>query len=212
MVIFLNIQVSQAGVIVGATRVIFYSSNNESEISVKNPESKMPYLIQSWIESVDNTKPLFITLPPLLRIEPGQENLIRIISTRKDYPQDRESVYWLNIKSIASTQPLVHNQLQISVKTRIKVFVRPQNLTASAAENAYKSLQFNFNHGVLKITNPTPFYVSFFSIKVDQTQLDDIYMIAPFSTINNQLKKGNSVKWSAINDYGGVTPERQVSL
>lgn len=66
--------------------------------------------------------------PPLFRLGAGQENNLRILRTGGNLPEDRESLYWMNIKSIPSTTEKQDNvnTLQIAVKTRIKLIYRPQ--------------------------------------------------------------------------------------
>lgn len=50
--LFLFMQTANAGVIIGGTRVIYNEGNKDVSISVENPD-KIPYLIQSWIDGID---------------------------------------------------------------------------------------------------------------------------------------------------------------
>ena len=51
----------------------------------------------------------------------NEENKLRIINTGGNLPQDRESLFWMNIKTIPATEKLDNvNTLQIAIKTRIK--------------------------------------------------------------------------------------------
>ncbi|MCI1737826.1 MAG: fimbria/pilus periplasmic chaperone [Pseudomonas veronii] len=96
-----------AGVVVGGTRVVYDGSRKEASISVKNTEKTKPYLIQSWVDDGAQTAPgkaPFIMTPPLFRLDAEQENVLRIIRTGGDFPQDRESVFWVNIKSIPASE------------------------------------------------------------------------------------------------------------
>ncbi|MCY7261891.1 fimbrial biogenesis chaperone [Pseudomonas protegens] len=198
-----------AGVIVGGTRVIYEGSKKEASISVSNPDKDAPYLIQSWIEqspsSGDNKAP-FIMTPPLFRLDSGQENVLRIIRTADSFPKDRESVFWLNIKSIPASEKSESNKLQISVKTRIKLFYRPSDLSGVAAE-AYQALTFERLGNQLKVNNPTPYYVSFFRVSVGGKEIENAGMVAPKSSLAWDLPAGTSgaVSWQAINDFGGIT-------
>lgn len=203
-------QIASAGVIVGGTRVVYDGSKREASISVKNPEKKTPYLIQSWIESDksgDTAKAPFVITPPLFRLDAGSENLLRIINTKGSLPEDRETVYWLNIKSIPSSEKNDKNQLQITVRTRIKLFYRPESLKGQKAEIAYKALEIKRAGDRLNITNPTPFYISFYSLKVNGKEMKDAAMVAPKSTLSLSAGNGNTVAYRTINDFGGITPE-----
>lgn len=198
-----------AGVIVGGTRVVYNSEKREASISVKNPEKSIPYLIQSWVESENVStvmKAPFIITPPLFRLDAEQENTLRIVRIDGQLPSNKETVYWLNIKSIPATERAEQNTLQISVKTRIKMFYRPAGLSGNASE-AYKFQRFTKNGNQLRVDNPTPYYVSFYSIKIGANEIEEAGMVAPYSTRDWITPEGatGSISWQAINDYGGIS-------
>jgi len=201
-------QVSMAGVIVGGTRVIYDGSKREASLSVKNPEKKTPYLIQSWVEKDNHQgggKTPFVITPPLFRLDSGQENLLRIIHAGGNLPDDRESVFWLNVKSIPASEKTDANQLQISVRTRIKLFYRPASLKNKTAAEAYKALIFTKTGSNLQVHNPTPYYISFYSLKINGKEIKDAPMIAPGETQNYPVNANGNATWQAINDFGGIT-------
>lgn len=116
-----------AGVVIGGTRVVYLSNNSDKSISVFSKEEKIPYLIQAWVDPFnkdDKNKAPFTVIPPVSRLEPAQEKVLRIIHTKGvSLPEDRESVFWLNIKNIPpSASNKAENSLEIAVKTRIKLF------------------------------------------------------------------------------------------
>jgi P pilus assembly chaperone PapD len=49
-------------------------------------------------------------------------------------PQDKESLFWLNIKAIPSASQ-VDNTLQIAIKTRIKLIYRPATMKGASLKN-----------------------------------------------------------------------------
>ncbi|MFZ4832475.1 fimbrial biogenesis chaperone [Rouxiella sp. Mn2063] len=202
-----------AGVIIGGTRVVYDGARKEASISVKNPEKAAPYLMQNWVENfnaADTSKPPFIVTPPLFRLDAGKENILRIVRTGGNLPTDRESIYWLSIKSIPSGKKSDDNQLLVSVKARLKLIYRPEGLKGNANE-AWKSLSFSRQGGKLQVTNPTPFYVSFQTVKVGGQDVDikDSGTLAPMGSLSWTLPAGASgkVSWTAINDFGGITEE-----
>lgn len=81
---------SQAGVIIGGTRVIYHGDKKETSINVKNPD-KYSYLIQSWVdnENKSEVKAPFIITPPLFRLGSSEENTLRIIRTGGNLVDDR---------------------------------------------------------------------------------------------------------------------------
>ncbi len=52
---------------------------------------------------ITHVKAPFLITPPLFRLDAKQENVLRIIRTGGNLPADRESLFWLNIKSIPSS-------------------------------------------------------------------------------------------------------------
>jgi len=208
--------VAQAGVVVGATRLVYHASSKEEALSINNPEKTTPYLIQSWIDNfqdTDTSKVPFIITPPLFRLDAGQENVLRVIYTGHNLPQDRESIFWLNVKSIPSSSSNETNQLQITVKARIKLFYRPENLPV-VAETAYQQLVFSSKNGKLSASNPTPYYISFYSLKVNGKELNEPGMIAPKESRqwSMSVNAGETVTWSSINDFGGISASATKNL
>jgi len=206
---------AQAGVIIGGTRVIYDGSKKETSISVKNPD-KYSYLIQSWAEKESNNaeKVPFIITPPLFRLGAAEENKLRIIRAGGNLPEDRESMFWMNIKSIPATenQPDT-NTLQIAIKTRIKLIYRPQTLTAQP-ESVADKLTWQRSGNQLTVTNPTPYYMNFSAIKVGNSTVKDATYVAPMSSAHFSLPAGatGNVSWIIISDFGAAGNKHQARL
>lgn len=201
-----------AGVIVGGTRVVYDGGKREASLSVKNPD-EIPYLIQAWTdadgpvgENKGAQKPPFVVTPPLFRLDAGNENMLRIIRTGGSLPEDRESVYWMNVKSIPASTKSDKNVLQISVKTRIKLFYRPDSIKAPVQDD-YKMVTFHRAGNQIQVTNPTPYYLSFFAMKVGNTPVTTTnVMVPPKGSANYPMPSsasGNQINWQVINDFGG---------
>lgn len=202
------VQHAAASVVIGGTRVIYDGNKKEASISVRNTNPTSPYLIQSWIESseTETSKPPFIVTPPLFRLDSAKENVLRIIRIEGNLPDDRESVVWLNVKSIPATQESDENTLQLSIKTQIKVFYRPIKILKDSS-NSYEKLKFSRVGSQIQAWNPTPYHISFHSLRVDNENLTNPGMIAPFSkkVWNSPSDNAKMVAWEAINDFGGIT-------
>ncbi|MDC9596313.1 fimbrial biogenesis chaperone [Xenorhabdus anantnagensis] len=215
LIYIFNTNIALAGVVIGGTRVVYISDQKESSISINNPETDISYLIQSWVQGEhDETKAPFIITPPLFKLTAGNENILRIVKSGNDLPNDRESLFWLNIKSIPATTKSEQNQLQITVKSRFKLFYRPANL-ADNASMVYKELKFKTDGHKLIAENPTPYYVSFSELStgngVKNYEIQSAGMIPPFeqASWDVPIKNINQVTWKTINDFGGVTPEEK---
>nr|ELJ1595462.1 fimbrial chaperone [Escherichia coli] len=159
-----------AGVVIGGTRVVYASNNADKSISVFSKEEKIPYLIQAWVDPFnkdDKTKAPFIVIPPVSRLEPAQEKILRIVHTKGlSLPEDRESVFWLNIKNIPpSARNKEANSLEIAVKTRIKLFWRPASIRM-IPENAAPKVKWHREGRNLIAENPNPIHISVMDVIV----------------------------------------------
>ncbi|MFZ1873727.1 MAG: fimbria/pilus periplasmic chaperone [Chania sp.] len=203
-------QLSQAGVIVGGTRLIYDGNKKESSLSVSNPDKKA-YLVQTWVETTGGAeKAPFIITPPLFRLDAGRENLLRVVRAGGNLPTDKESLFWMNIKAIPSAEKESdRNTLQIAVKTRMKLIYRPQGLKGSPEEMADK-LTWQRRGNDLQVTNPTPFYMNFQKVTVAGKEVKEATFVAPGTTTHFELPasvNAGSVSWTLINDFGGAGKE-----
>ena len=207
---------ANASVVLGGTRVIYEGNKKEASIAVRNDESK-PFLVQSWVENYNNadkTKPPFTVTPPLFRIEGESANAMRIVLTDPKLPSDKESVYWLNVKSIPSTDPNAQNSLTISINNKIKLIYRPVGVPSAEAATAYEKLTFEKQGSMLKAKNPTPYYVSFGELTIGSKELDNPGMVPPMGEASWNISgiQGNNVTWSAVNDHGAITKKKTQAL
>ncbi len=198
-----------ASVVLGGTRVIYEGNKKEASISVRN-DDKTPFLVQSWVNNFDNSekqKIPFTVTPPLFRIEPESANAIRIVLTDPKLPSDKESIYWLNVKSIPPSDPNATNNLTISINNKIKLIYRPAGLPTGEALTAYEQLNFEKQGDNLKAKNPTPYYISFGELKVGNKEITDSGMVPPMGEASWNISgvQANQVTWSAVNDHGTIT-------
>ena len=203
-----------AGVVIGGTRVIYDGGKKEASLSVNNPDS-VPFLIQSWIDTQSGgaEKAPFIITPPLYRLDQGQQNVMRIVRAG-NLPEDKESMFWLNIKSIPSA-PKKENTLQVAVKTRIKLIYRPASLKGSVPELLADQLTWQKTGNQVQVTNPTKFYMNFNQITVNGKALPDVTFVAPGSSARFDLPAGVSsgaVVFKLISDYGGIGEIHNASI
>ncbi|MFL4290578.1 molecular chaperone [Enterobacter asburiae] len=203
-----------AGVVIGGTRVIFDGGKKEASISVNNVDAA-PYLIQSWVDMPEGNanKAPFIVTPPLYRLNGGQQNIERILFSGS-LPQDKESLFWLNIKAIPSATKQA-NALQIAVKTRIKLIYRPAGLKASTPEEQANKLTWSRSGNKLQVTNPTPYVINFNEISVGGKKLEDVTWVDPGKVAIFSLPPGaagNQILFKVINDYGSPGITHQASF
>jgi P pilus assembly chaperone PapD len=214
------------GVTISGTRVVFPAQNRETSIKLTN-NNDTPALVQVWIDrGVAKDKPdtinvPFTVTPPLARIEPEKGQVLRIIYTGEPLPNDRESIFYFNVLEVPPKAKRQDgdkgNILQFAVRTRIKLFYRPQGLKSSP-EDAVKQLKWSLvhdgGHVSVKVTNDAPYYISLGNINAVAAghahKAEGNGLVPPFGAAEFPLDglSGNSplgdikLNAQAINDYG----------
>lgn len=206
---------SYAGVVIEGTRLVYPADKKETSMTVNNPDPGA-YLIQSWIENSGKEKAPFVVTPPLFRLESGKSNVLRVVRAGSQFPQDRESLYWLNIKAIPSVEKKEGaNVLHIAVKSRMKLIYRPVALKNVDWAEVNKQLAWRGTGKRIQVNNPTPYVISFRTITVNGKDLAKVGFVMPFSAAEFDLPSGQTkgkVTWRVINDYGGAEDAAQGSF
>lgn len=220
-VVFFSGHLHAAGIALGLQRLVINEGDNTVSVPVINNTS-LPHLINSRIhvdtDGSEGRVPFFVS-PPLFRLEAQSEGVVRVSGDTHTLPKDRESVYYLTVIGIPSTNPLartpsergVTGAVSFSYGLTVKVFYRPQGLSSSAGEAA-KSIHFYRNGNKVKIDNPSPYFVSFNSLKINGSRVkfdkQTPGMVAPFSSVNvplstpSPVSETGKVSWSAVVDSG----------
>ncbi|MEY0232488.1 fimbrial biogenesis chaperone [Providencia manganoxydans] len=204
--IVILINTANAGVIIGGTRVIYPEGSKDVSISVENPD-KIPYLIQSWIENSQGDKQSDFTItPPLFRLNQEKTNALRIFLTDNKLPNNKETLFWLNIKTIPATER-TENSLQIAFKTQMKLIYRPTLIKNVNFIEEQKKLKWSKNGNQITVNNQTPYYMNFQSISFNGKKIEDVSYAAPFTSTSfkvNDASVHGTIKWEIINDYGSA--------
>lgn len=201
------------GVSLGTTRVIYPQDAKEVSLSLSNSDEKQLFLIQSWVEDAEGQSSSdFVITPPLFVSRPQGENIIKLRYVGERLDSNKEHVYWLNSKSIPSTdreETKGRNILQFAVLSRIKVFVRPKGLDISSFE-APEYLAFTKTDNGIQVANLSPYYITVVNLKVDG-QASPNKMLAPYSEYKVDISESsvNMVTYQTINDYGANSTERK---
>ncbi|HID4155701.1 TPA: fimbrial biogenesis chaperone [Citrobacter koseri] len=207
--LFLVAATAHAGVIINGTRLVYQGDKKESSLGLSNPDST-DYLVQSWVDSGSKNPgtPPFLITPPLFRLNAKEDNVLRVIRTGGNLPEDRESLYWLNIKAIPSSKHVEGiNTLQIAINTRIKLLYRPSSVKGKPEEVADK-LEWHREGHDLVVNNPTPFYMNFQSVMINGHKISKATWAVPETATHMALPAntdGNTVTYSIITDYGSIS-------
>lgn len=204
------LQAADAAVALDRTRVIFDGGQKSMSVNVRNDNTTLPYLAQSWVEDTDGHKiqsPL-MALPPLQRLEPGAKSMVKIQlapGAVAKLPQDRESLFYFNLREIPPKSQKA-NVLQLALQTRVKLFYRPASLIQkrSGSETPWQEqLTLTRQGDRWQATNPTPYYITLVADGgVDMKPV----MIAPKSSVDLGVRAamlGSQPHLAYINDWGG---------
>lgn len=215
-----NAVAQSAGIKLPQTRVIFNSKDKQALATIQNQGDNV-YLVKASVltdASMDNGTASFAVTPPLFRLEPRNQQTIRIVRQgATSLPVDRESVFYLSFMAIPSVPEAsqAENRIAIGLQTVIKLFYRPERL-AIKAEQAASKLTFRQQGKQLIAENPTPYYLTLGSLKVGGKIInfgDSGQMIAPFSqTTYPFIDQPAEVSWTVINDYGGLSTSYRATL
>lgn len=210
---------AHASIVISGTRVVFPAEKKEVTVQLMN-QGERPALIQAWLDNGDEKadpktiKLPFIITPPVSRLEPKKQQLLRIAYTGEPLAQDRETLFFFNVldippkpsKAVLEKNP---SYVQLAMRSRLKFFFRPSQLPYSVAQ-AYEKTEWTVKGNQLTVHNPTPYFITYSFVQVksnNQTvKAKNTEMVAPFSSrafTLSKMVKGGSVEWGVINDYGG---------
>ncbi|WLI76565.1 molecular chaperone [Kosakonia sp. H02] len=196
-VLFTTAFSTHAGLIAASTRVIFKEGQTQQSLMLVNTNS-WPVMVQTWVDHGDidvaspsRIKTPFVSIPTLFSLEPQQMQGLRLVYNQQALPEDRESVFWLNLYEIPpkSTTPEPHMQsVTLTMNTQMKIFWRPKNL--GEPEDISKKISFSRVSNGEKIEiicrNASPWYVSFAGLslmagdKVYAVEQQPDMMVSPY--------------------------------
>lgn len=225
-------RVADAGLLAEATRVIYTAGQRERSLMLANT-NPYPVVVQTWIDQgagdPESAQAPFVVLPAVFRLQPSGIQGLRILHNGDALPEDRESVFWLNLYEIpptASDQQDTQDRLELAMNTQLKLFYRPAGLKPEPAEVADRlsfSVRQENGEWFLVCRNPTPYHASFTALALEAAEGDPLaveaemdMMTAPFTERRYRLAPGQPpsgarVRFGLVND-GGFVIEREAPL
>ncbi|MCE4053921.1 fimbrial biogenesis chaperone [Pseudomonas sp. Au-Pse12] len=219
---------TRAGVTAEKTRVVFSLPASESALQVMN-QNPYPVVVQTWVDdgepgsTPDMAQAPILPLPAIFHMEPGEQRNLRLIYTGEALPNDRESLFWLNLYEIpprtSAAQPPDSTRLTVTLRTQMKVLMRPEHLPGSP-DSLNQQLRFHLDNSpsgpLLRIENPTPYFATLSEIQLKQgatRQAVPGTMIAPFAEQALPLTQperfthnGAVVEFTRVDDDGNLRP------
>ena len=208
-----------ASVVMSGTRVIYPASIREKALQLTSHDA-YPNLVQIWVDKGDpastpqTADAPFIASPQIFRMNPKAGQIVRLVYTGKDLPQDRESVFYINFMQMPALKAhdMDANKLMLTVSSRMKVFYRPESI-AGNPQDITKSMTFKLqgsgsnlsvsaenNSGYHAVIREANLLVGGKPVNVAKA-----VMIAPYSNAQWPVKganAGNQLRLTLVNDYG----------
>jgi chaperone protein EcpD len=228
-----SVDLAWANVVITGTRVIYPAEDREVTIKLDN-NGDLPALVQTWVDKGDPTSRPdtadvpFILMPPVFRIEPQKGQTLRLSYTHDPLPQDKESVFWLNVLDIPPKAANAdgENLLQMAFRTRIKIFFRPTGLDAEGAASAARGLVWKLEADpaggyAMQASNPSPYNVTVSTLRVKLGQhefnIKEGAMIAPGGTHTFSfdeklplIPSNAEIDYSTLDDFGASISSKAV--
>ena len=158
-----------AAFVVSQTRVI-YREGSRSQSMVVGNSGEANVAIQAWVDA-GSEGPLhsaapFVVNPPILLLKPGERQVLSVIHNASAMPQDRESLFWLNLLEVPQTPP--HDaqdmRIHVAVNLQLKLLYRPAALIGDG-KNLLDQVSFHATREgsstYIAVENRSPFVASF---------------------------------------------------
>jgi chaperone protein EcpD len=195
----------QASVIVNSTRIVYPQNDNEVTVRLES-KNQAPVLVQAWLDSgyeqstPDVATAPFVVIPPIFRMEPGKQQVVRLAYTGQDLPSAQEGLFWFNLLEVPSQRQgaAQSNQFQLAFRSRIKLFLRPANLPygVEAAPGKLQWQRVATEQGqALDVFNPSPYHVTFEQIRVQVAEQQHVREPAA-SGVENMVIPGGRLRFA----------------
>ncbi|MFQ2048367.1 fimbria/pilus periplasmic chaperone [Aeromonas veronii] len=199
-------QSAQAALSMDQTRYIFTGDKESVTVTVTN-ESKKTFGGQAWVDNIieKDTRPTFVVTPSFFKLKGEGKQVLRVIQAN-DLPQDKESVYWLNLQDIPPA--MEGSGLAVALRTKVKLFYRPAGLLKNR-KGAEAGLTLSPRPGSMALVNNTPYI---FAISAVADANGKALTLAPESAEKLLMfMPGDAVavpagvaKVDSVDDYGAV--------
>lgn len=179
----------------------------------------------------DGVKVPFMVTPPLQRVDAHGSLPLRLLVVPDNHlPQDRESLFFLSAKAIpsqsapqgdaADVAPAKGPQISLALQQFVKLFYRPAGLEPQAIYHGAVASKLGVSRAGdrLRVTNPTPYFITFMQLKVGDKPVDANAlraMVPPKGAQTYPLPAGvtgGEVAWQIVDEFGLATDTERRAL
>ncbi|MGY2158516.1 fimbria/pilus chaperone family protein [Pseudomonas tolaasii] len=115
------------GMLPETTVVVLYEEDGEATLNIKNTDAG-PALLHSVVENIpEDPEPLLIVTPPITRVEAGDTQLVRFISTLKT-PLKTQRLKRVSFEGIPQARAAGGATIGITLRQNLPLILHPQGL------------------------------------------------------------------------------------
>lgn len=115
------------GMLPETTLIVLYEEQGEATINIKNTDAA-PALLHSVVENVpEDVEPLLIVTPPITRVEAGDTQLVRFISTLKE-PLKTQRLKRVSFEGIPQAKAPGGATIGITLRQNLPLILHPRGL------------------------------------------------------------------------------------
>lgn len=199
-----NSTLAVAGVQLDRTRVLIEDGKIRANYALSN-NTEIPLLASATITNADGTPTSRLAASPALYQVRSKTTHQGTISILEPLPQDKESVFWLNVKTVApeSDASKTGSSLQFAIGQRIKIFYRPKGIKEDCKIVADK-LKWTKTKDGLKVENDTPLSMSLVEVTVGTKKFRLEDLLLPKSSKDWQLAipTNHKMSFTYADEYG----------
>ena len=196
--------------------LIFDGRKNSSSYRLDNTDTHLPWLVQAWVEDVNEKRTdVFTSVPLVFRVEPSSTFTVRIVK-KSAVPEDRETLYWAVSNSLPGGErseqkaedDKISAQLSLAYRFKVPMIYRPAALAGKPQQPA--SLQWHADKGgKMTVHNPTRYVVQLNYVNAGGKRYQGkgvSWFISPEKsvTVDVSAGTGSRIKYGVVNDYGAV--------
>lgn len=202
------------GVYIYGTRVIYPAAQKEVTVQLMNQGDRSA-LVQAWIDDGDTQTPPeklqvpFLLTPPVVKIKGNTGQQLKIKVTKANLPQDRESLFYLNVLDIPpnETSGGENNTLKFALQNRIKLIYRPGSVK-SVNKETFSSLHIKRANNGLTVENESANWLTITEIKGTSKINKETLVLAPRTNLRlSGAPATDNYTVTLIDDYGNYLRE-----
>jgi P pilus assembly chaperone PapD len=146
------------GMVPETSVVIVYEDKGEASVNVRNSDTRPSLLHVTLQDIAEDAEPLLFVTPPVSRVEPGANQLVRFI-LRNAEPLKTQRLKRVLFEGLQPKNKLEPGRATVAVNIRqnLPVILHPKGLAPN--REPWKGLTWSIVGGELTVTNDTPYVV-----------------------------------------------------